>query len=91
MNYQKQILKTSEEEDEILILSPLMKYYLKHLPLLIEMNNLQTKEMIEEYNLDKEIEIKRDSDDYSHLSNDELKDEIINDLEKEIKILYSLF
>ena len=97
MNYQTQILKTSDEEDEILILSPLMKTYLKNLPHLIEMNNLQTHNLIED-DLDKEIEIKRDSDDYSHLSNDEfyeieddLRDEIINNLDKEIEILYSLF
>ena len=97
MNYQTQILKTSyDEEDKILILSPLMKTYLSSLPDLITFNNLQTHNFIES-DLDEQIEMKREND-YLHLSNDEfdeiendLRDEIINDLEKEIEILYSLF
>ena len=96
MNYPTTLNKKTTDDETILIITPLLKDYLISLSQLKEFNNTSTKDLIED-EIDEMI-ISLKEDDYQHLSDedwenekeDEMRDEIISNLEKDLEIFYSL-
>ena len=96
MNYPTTLNKKTDDEETILIITPLLKSYLTSLSHLKEFNNTSTLDLIED-ELDEMIISLREND-YNHLTNedweneleDDKRDEIISNLERDLEIFYSL-